>query len=77
MLSSGDELDVLVAFNEYAYETHKDEVSDSGVIIFNSEEVDLEPSGNSFGMPFDELGPLYGQRPRGEHDRNGCARPIW
>ena len=55
VLSSGDELDVLVAFNEYAYETHKDEVSDSGVIIFNSEEVDLEPSGNSFGMPFDEL----------------------
>ena len=55
VLSSGDELDVLVAFDEYAYETHKDEVSESGVIIFNTEEVDLEPSGNSFGMPFDEL----------------------
>ena len=55
VLSSGDELDVLVAFNEYAYETHKDEVSDTGVIIFNSEEVDLEPDGKSFGMPFDEL----------------------
>ena len=45
VLSSGDELDVLVAFNEYAYQAHKDEVSDTGVIIFNSEEVDLEPDG--------------------------------
>ncbi len=55
VLSSGDELDVLVAFNEYAYETHRDEVGDTGVIIYNSEEFQLEPDGKSFGMPFDEL----------------------
>ena len=55
VLSSGDELDVLVAFNEEAYENHKGEVSDSGVIIYNSEEFELEPDGKSFGMRFDEL----------------------
>ena len=55
VLSSGDELDVLVAFNEYAYETHRDEVAETGVIIYNSEEFELEPDGKSFGMPFDEL----------------------
>ena len=55
VLSSGDELDVLVAFNEYAYETHREEVADSGVIIYNAEEFELEPDGKSFGMRFDEL----------------------
>ena len=34
-LSSGDELDVLVAFNEYAYDNHKEDVSDDGVIVYN------------------------------------------
>ena len=55
VLSSGDELDVLVAFNEYAYETHRAEVAETGVIIYNSEEFELEPDGKSFGMRFDEL----------------------
>jgi len=55
VLSSGDDLDVLVAFNEYAYNTHKDEVREGGVIIFDSGSFDLETDGNSFGMPFDEL----------------------
>ena len=55
VLSSGDDLDVLVAFNEYAYNTHKDEVREGGVIIFDSGSFELESDGNSFGMPFDEL----------------------
>ena len=55
VLSSGDELDVLVAFNEYAYETHRAEVAETGVIIYNSEEFELKPDGKSFGMRFDEL----------------------
>ena len=53
--SSGDSLDVLVAFNEEAYKTHSDEVIDGGVIIYNSEDFQLEMDGKSFGMPFDEL----------------------
>lgn len=55
VLSSGDELDVLVAFNEDAYNAHSAELSDSGVVIYNSGEFNLEPDRNSIGMDFDEL----------------------
>jgi 2-oxoglutarate ferredoxin oxidoreductase subunit alpha len=55
VLSSGDDLDVLVAFNRYAYDAHKDEVREGGVIIYNAEDFELESDGQSFGMPFDEL----------------------
>lgn len=55
VLSSGDELDVLVAFNEEGYNTHKDEVGENGVIIYNSQGFELDPGERSFGMPFDEL----------------------
>ena len=55
VLSSGDELDVLVAFNEYAYNTHKSEVGSDGVIVFNNGEFEIEESDNVLGMDFDEL----------------------
>ncbi len=55
VLSSGDDLDVLVAFNREAYDTHSDEVREGGVVIYDSGAFDLEYTGNSFGMPFDEL----------------------
>ncbi len=54
-LSYGDELDVLVAFDREAYDTHKAEVRDGGVIIYNSEDFQLESDGQSFGMRIDEL----------------------
>ena len=53
--SSGDDLDVLVAFNEYAYNEHKSEVREGGVIIFDSGTFELEAVENSFGMAFDDL----------------------
>ena len=55
VLSPGDELDVLVAFNEYAYENHKEEVADDGVIVFNNGEFEIEESENVLGMDFDKL----------------------
>ena len=55
LLSRGDELDVLVAFNEEAYRSHKDDVKEDGVIIYNSEEFQLEDDGESLGMPFNRL----------------------
>jgi len=55
VLSSGDELDVLVAFNQEAYASHRDQVTEGGVIIYNSEGFELDSGGKSFGMPFDEL----------------------
>ena len=53
--SAGDDLDVLVAFNEGAYNEHQSEVRDGGVIIFDSGSFELEGVPNSFGMAFDEL----------------------
>jgi len=55
VLSSGDELDVLVAFNQYAYDNHKDDVASDGVIVYNSGEFEIEASDNSLSMDFDEL----------------------
>jgi 2-oxoglutarate ferredoxin oxidoreductase subunit alpha len=53
--SSGDDLDVLVAFNESAYNTHKGDVGPDGVIIYNSGEFNIDKSDKSLGMDFDEL----------------------
>jgi 2-oxoglutarate ferredoxin oxidoreductase subunit alpha len=55
ILSSGDDVDVLVAFNEDAYEAHKDAVAENGVIIYSSEAFQLEDDGKSFGIPVSEL----------------------
>ena len=55
VLSSGDDIDVLVCFNEEAYLNHKGEISDSGVVIYNSGDFEPEGVSNSFGMPFADL----------------------
>jgi 2-oxoglutarate ferredoxin oxidoreductase subunit alpha len=60
ILSSGDDLDTLVAFNKESYEEHRGEVGEAGVIIYNSEEFELETDGKSFGIPFDELAKATG-----------------
>ena len=66
VLSSGDQLDVLVAFNKEAYETHKSEVKDGGVVVYNSGDFQLEEDGLGFGMPFEELAKSTGN-PRAEN----------
>ena len=53
--SPGDDVDVLVAFNSEAYDTHASEVKDGGVIIFNSNEFQLEGDTRGFGLPVDDL----------------------
>ena len=55
VLSTGDELDVLVAFNKEAYDTHVGEISTNGVIIYNSEEFELPDAANVLGMPVTQL----------------------
>ena len=60
ILSAGDDVDVLVAFNREAYETHGWEVRDGGVVIYNSNDRDFEdfqPVGDArvLGLPIDEL----------------------
>ena len=53
--SSGDFLNVLVAFNKEAYDTHRGEVHEDGVVIYNSGDFQLESDGQSFGLPFADL----------------------
>ena len=55
ILSPGDDVDVLVAFNQEAYDTHAEEVRADGVIIFNSDEFQLDGETRGFGLPVDQL----------------------
>jgi len=55
VLSPGDDVDVLVAFNREAYDNHYEEVREDGVIIFNSTEFELENEPRGFGLPIEEL----------------------
>ena len=53
--SPGDDVDVLVAFNQEAYDTHVEEVRENGVVIFNADEFELQGDARGFGLPVDEL----------------------
>ena len=55
VLAPGDDVDVLVAFNQEAYDNHAEEVREDGVVIFNSTEFQLEGDARSFGLPIEEL----------------------
>ncbi|MBI2171540.1 MAG: 2-oxoacid:acceptor oxidoreductase subunit alpha [Chloroflexi bacterium] len=59
VLSPGDSVDVLVALNEEAYETHKDDLGENGVVIYDSSYTP-KGAGRMFGMPFDDLAKLAG-----------------
>ncbi len=54
--SNGDELDVLVAFNREAYDTHGPDVRRGGVVLFDSAEFELEDAPEVLGIPFDQIG---------------------
>ena len=56
VLSSGDELDVLVAFNRYAYDHHGPDVRKDGVVLYDSAESELDDDPDRLGIPFDQLG---------------------
>ena len=55
VLSPGDDVDVLVAFNQEAYNNHFTDVREDGVIIFNSTEFSLDEEPRGFGLPIEEL----------------------
>ena len=75
VLSSGDYLNVLVAFNEEAYETHVVDVAENGVIIYNSGDFQLESDGRSFGIPIEELAKSTGNPPGGQLRRHRSPVP--
>ncbi len=60
VLSRGDDLDALVVFNEYAYNEHKGEVRDGGVILYDSDALTVEDDGKSLGIAFEKLGKSTG-----------------
>ena len=55
VFSPGDDVDVLVAFNQEAYDTHIGEVRENGVVIFNADEFDLQGDPRALGLPVDQL----------------------
>ena len=55
ILSAGDYVDVLVAFNREAYDTHREDVREGGLVIYNSNDFDLEGDERSYGLAVDEL----------------------
>ena len=55
VLAPGDDVDVLVAFNREAYESHVADLRDDGVVIFNSTEFTLDDEPRAFGLPIEEL----------------------
>ena len=60
VLSPGDDLDVLVALNLEAYETHHDEVRDGGVVLHDSA-FEVPSDNHAIGIPFDELAKRAGE----------------
>ena len=63
VLSPGDALDVLVAFNDYAYEEHRSEVREGGFILHDpSVQPNEEGTGRyTLAVPFDELAKRTGE----------------
>lgn len=55
VLSAGDDVDVLVAFNQEAYDTHAGDVKDRGVIIYNSDDFELTGESRALGLPIEEI----------------------
>jgi 2-oxoglutarate ferredoxin oxidoreductase subunit alpha len=55
VLCSGDNVDVLVSLDEYAYNAHREDLSSNGVAIYNSGEFQLPDGGHYFGIDADEL----------------------
>ena len=58
--SPGDDLDVLVALNPGAYETHFDEVREGGVVIYDSK-FNIAGEGRVLGIPLDDLAKQAGE----------------
>ena len=60
VLSPGDELDVLVALNPYAYEAHQGEVKSGGVVLHDSA-FEIPSDNRAIGVPFDQLAKKAGE----------------
>lgn len=60
--SPGDAVDILVAFNDYAYQEHRGDVREGGVILLDpSVSPDLTAGERTIVIPFDELAKKTGE----------------
>ena len=63
-LSNGDTLDVLVAFNESAFEEHRGELRDGGILVYDSAVFEIDEDDrtnmNVVALPYEELGKSTG-----------------
>ena len=55
ILTPGDYLDVLVAQNRYAYDFNVQELREGGIVVFNSEEFEIEDMSRALGLPADKM----------------------
>ncbi len=55
ILTPGDYLDVLVAQNRYAYDHNVEDLREGGIVVFNSEEFEVEDAGRALGLPADKM----------------------
>ena len=60
VLSPGDDLDILVALNREAYESHSDEVAAGGVVLHDSS-FEVPSDLRTIGVPFDDLAKEAGE----------------
>ena len=76
ILTQGDQLDILVALNRQAYETHISELRDGGIVIYNSKDFDTAPPGNAIGFDVDQLARDTGNPRAGNFIMIGSV-PSW
>ena len=55
VLTPGDYLDVLIAQNRYAYDHNVEELREGGIVVYNSEEFEIEDAGRALGLPADKM----------------------
>ena len=55
VLASGDELDILVVLNRYAYNHNLEECRDDGIVVYNSGDFEIDDGSRCVGMEVDRL----------------------
>lgn len=75
VLSPGDAVDVLVALNIEAYQAHREEVREDGVILYDAS-FQPPPDGRSLGIPLNELAKRAGEARAANMVIMGCLAKL-
>ena len=55
IMHDGDALDILVALNEQAYETHVSDLREGGIVVYNAEDFEITSNGRAIGLDVMQL----------------------